>query len=60
MTQSERNEAIKKLIEKRTKKTTASRKVARDTLIGEGVYTKKGELRVEYGGSAKKKAPAAA
>lgn len=59
MTQAERNDAITKLIKERTDKTTVSRKVARETLIKEGIYTKEGKLRVEYGGSGKKPTKAA-
>lgn len=55
MTHAERNDAIKRLIKQRTKVTTVSRKVARETLINEGVYTKKGSIRVVYGGSGAKK-----
>lgn len=54
LTQAQRNAAIKKLIKERTAVTSASREVARATLISEGVYTKKGRLRAEYGGTGKK------
>lgn len=48
--QTKRNKAIIKLIDKRTKEITRSRKTARDTLIAEGVYTKDGKLSPDYGG----------
>lgn len=59
MTDEQRRAAIKKLIKDYTDKMTVSRKVARETLIAEGIYTKKGELRVEYGGPGKKAKSAA-
>ncbi len=59
MTHAERNAAIKKLIEERTAKTTSSKEIARQTLIKEGIYTKKGNLTANYGGSYKKKTAAA-
>ncbi|MGE0667681.1 MAG: hypothetical protein AB7O49_14080 [Sphingomonadales bacterium] len=45
-----------KLIEKRTAAMMASPKAAREILIKEGIYTKKGELRTEFGGPKKTKA----
>ena len=59
MTDEQRRAVIKQLIAKHTKKSTASRKVARDVLIKEGIYTKDGELRVEYGGVSRKSKSAA-
>jgi hypothetical protein len=59
MTDAQRHTAIKNLIEKRTADQTASKATARAALIGEGIYTKKGTLRVEFGGSAKKTKSAA-
>lgn len=54
MTHAQRNEAIRKLIERRTKENTASRQAAREALIEDGIYTKEGKLRAEYGGDPKK------
>lgn len=53
MTHQQRNAAILKLLETYTQKTTISRAVARKALIEEGIYTKKGKLRVEFGGERK-------
>jgi hypothetical protein len=59
MTHAERNAAILRLLEDHTREHTTSRKVARDGLIAEGIYTRKGKLKVEFGGEAKRaKAPA--
>ena len=54
MTDTQRRSEIKKLIEHYTVKNTVSKAVARDTLIREGIYTKKGTLRAEFGGTPKK------
>ncbi|MBL8572517.1 MAG: hypothetical protein JNM13_02450 [Hyphomicrobiaceae bacterium] len=43
-----RRDAILAMIEEYTKENTVSRKVARDTLIAEGIYTKRGKLRAEF------------
>lgn len=59
MTDAQRRTAIQALIEKHTLANTVSKKVARDALINEGIYTKKGELRVEFGGASKKNNKAA-
>lgn len=56
MTHAQRNKTIMKLIEKRTAAMMASPKAAREILIKEGIYTKKGELRTEFGGPKKTKA----
>ena len=50
---SERNKKILDLIDEYTKCATASQKTARETLIREGIYTKSGQLRAEYGGPAR-------
>jgi hypothetical protein len=50
MTDAERRRAIHALIEKHTIANTASKKIARKSLIAEGIYTENGELRVEFGG----------
>jgi hypothetical protein len=59
MTHSERNQKILDVIAKETAKALASKKTARETLIKEGIYTTKGELRVEFGGRRKKGGAAA-
>ncbi|MDO9473072.1 MAG: hypothetical protein Q7J28_08445 [Caulobacter sp.] len=59
MTNAQRRLAIKALIKKHTATNTVSKAVARKVLIEEGIYTKKGDLRVEYGGSPKKAKTAA-
>lgn len=50
---SERNKKILDLIDEYTKSATTSQKTARETLIREGIYTKTGQLRAEYGGPAR-------
>ena len=50
MTIAERNQKIIKLIEARTKRGLKSKKAARDILIADGIYTKKGNLKKEFGG----------
>lgn len=60
MTNAQRNQKILKAIEVETSRAKASKKIARETLIKEGIYTTKGKLRVEFGGKAKKKATEAA
>ncbi|WP_296615541.1 hypothetical protein [Sphingomonas sp.] len=59
MTLAQRNAEILKLLEEQTKRNSASPAAARASLIAEGIYTKKGKLRVEYGGKSKKGAVAA-
>ena len=54
MTHAQRNQLILDAIKEHTARATVSRKVARETLINEGIYTKAGKLRVEYGGESKK------
>jgi hypothetical protein len=54
MTHAQRNAEILKILEENTKLATVSKAAARATLIGEGIYTKKGKLRVEFGGKSKK------
>lgn len=54
MTNAKRNDAIQALIKDHTEKHTTSKAVAREALIGEGIYTRKGNLRVEFGGASKK------
>lgn len=56
MTSSEQRAAIKKLILQHTKKITASREAALDSLVRDGIYTKNGRLTVRYGGGKKKTA----
>jgi len=59
MTDAQRRNAIESLIQRHTDLSTATRQQARATLISEGIYTKKGTLRVEYGGESKKNKNAA-
>lgn len=59
MTHAQRNRRILDIIEKETVRASSSRKIARETLIAEGIYTKKGKLRVEFGGERKKETVAA-
>jgi hypothetical protein len=59
MTQSQRNEAILRMLEERTRIAMASKATAREALISEGIYTRKGKLRVEFGGKSKKDKAAA-
>jgi hypothetical protein len=54
MTDAQRRVAILDRIQKHTDANTVSRESARATLIEEGIYTKKGKLRVEFGGEPKK------
>ena len=56
MTHAQRNAKILAAIAKETARATESQKIARDTLISEGIYTKKGKLRVEFGGGQSKAA----
>ena len=59
MTDAQRRVAIQTLIKEHTAAHTTSRAVARTSLVNEGIYTKKGALRVEFGGVTKKsKSPA--
>jgi hypothetical protein len=50
MTHDERNARILEAIAKYTEAATQSRKAARDALISEGIYTRKGRLKSAYGG----------
>lgn len=50
----DRNIVILGLLKQRTERNTVSRKAARGALISEGIYTRKGKLRKEYGGKGKK------
>jgi hypothetical protein len=50
MTEAQRHTATLALIEAHTKKHTVSKAAARADLISSGIYTKKGQLRVEFGG----------
>jgi len=59
MTDAQRRAAIQTLIKKHTDANTTSQAVARASLIKEGIYTKKGNLRVEFGGETKKSKSAA-
>jgi hypothetical protein len=59
MTVAQRNAEILRILKAQTKRNTASKAAARASLIGEGIYTKKGKLRVAFGGSSKKASAAA-
>lgn len=50
MTQAERNKKILQAIEAKTKRVVVSKDAARAALVDEGIYTKKGTLRGEFGG----------
>lgn len=50
MTHAQRNQKIIDLIEARTKEGLRSREAARKMLIDAGIYTKKGNLKKEFGG----------
>jgi tetrahydromethanopterin S-methyltransferase subunit B len=54
MTHAQRNQKILDAIAEETERALSSKKAARDTLIKEGIYTTKGKLRAEFGGSSKK------
>ena len=54
MTHAQRNAKILAAIAEETKRAVVSKKIARETLIDEGIYTAKGKLRVEFGGESKK------
>lgn len=54
MTHAQRNQKILKAIAEETERAISSKKIARDTLISEGIYTTRGKLRVEFGGDSKK------
>jgi hypothetical protein len=54
MTHAQRNQKILIAIAEETARAVSSRKAARETLIKEGIYTTKGKLRAEFGGSSKK------
>ncbi|MFZ5747746.1 MAG: hypothetical protein ACOY45_08805 [Pseudomonadota bacterium] len=54
MTLAQRNGEILRIPDAQTKRNTVSKAVARAALIDEGLYTKKGKLRVAFGGKSKK------
>ena len=58
MTHAQRNAGILKMLEEETKRATVSKATARAALINEGIYTKKGKLRAEFGGGKKENAAA--
>ena len=58
VTHAQRNARILEILETKTREATVSKKAAREHLIGEGIYTKKGKLRVEFGGKSKAEAAA--
>lgn len=58
MTVAQRNAEILRILAEQTQRNTTSKAAARASLIDEGIYTKKGTLRVAFGGSSKKAATA--
>jgi len=54
MTDAQRRTAIMGLIERYTAENSVSKNVARTALINEGIYTKSGKLRAEFGGALRK------
>ncbi|WP_197051932.1 hypothetical protein [Sphingomonas sp. 35-24ZXX] len=58
MEHTQRNQKILDAIARQTERGTASKHAAREMLISEGIYTKKGKLKVEFGGDGKGKAAA--
>ncbi len=54
MTDAQRRQAIHDLIKRYTAEITVSKAAAREALIKEGIYTRKGKLRAEFGGEPKK------
>lgn len=59
MTDAQRRNAIKKAIKRYTDEKSVTKKAAREALIEERIYTRKGKLRVEFGGASKAKSAAA-
>lgn len=59
MTHAQRNQKILEAIALTTERALVSKMQARKTLIDEGIYTSKGELRAEFGGTTKKERVAA-
>jgi hypothetical protein len=55
MDQDTRRAKIRELIETYTQEKAATPAIARQTMINEGLYTKKGQFRAEYGGGPKAK-----
>ena len=56
MTTAQRNEKILKGIAEQTARALTSKTTARNMLIKEGIYTKQGKLRAEFGGGKTKTA----
>ena len=54
MTDAQRRAAIRAVIQKRTKAAVKSKAAARKALIEEGIYTRNGNLRREFGGKTSK------
>ncbi len=55
MTDDERTKFLIALIKQRTKEALVSKKASRDLLLAGGIYTKKGQLRVAFGGNPPKR-----
>lgn len=56
MTHAQRNAKILEAIAKETARAVTSKKAAREMLISEGIYTKRGKLTAEFGGGKPKAA----
>lgn len=59
MTQHQRNERILELLNLKTQRGAVSKRAAREVLMSDGIYTRKGELKVTFGGVRKKAKSAA-
>ncbi len=55
MTDDDRTRFLIALIKQRTKEALVSKKASRDLLLAGGIYTKKGQLRVAFGGKSRKR-----
>ena len=55
MTDDERTRLLIDLIKRRTAEALVSKKASRDLLLAGGIYTKKGQLRVAFGGKSRKR-----
>ena len=55
MTDDERTRLLIDLIKRRTVEALVSKKASRDLLLAGGIYTKKRQLRVAFGGKSRKR-----
>lgn len=53
MTHTQRNAEILRMLDEETARATVTKAAAREALIKEGIYTKRGKLRAEFGGGKK-------